>query len=266
MTKDKLQNIKNILFQYKDNIYNFFSPFDKVFDVVIISEDEIYYDQFYRMFQSLITNNEFQKYGLKCQLDSKDNSFKIKIDEQRNLKFRFTSLILVDNERNKIKLVGDIFVPIFCLDKYKPQDYNCLPHEIDSFLGKIRKQRKIAIVALINFDSLLKNPVTEIRQWEKLINNIYENMQNERTLYIEDEEITENGLKILNAVSTILQRHINKNRTSNAYKICNFFYTDKDTDNISFGHNEFTNNLLMSLLSFDKLSNYEYIINKFYKE
>jgi hypothetical protein len=250
--------IKNCLYNIKEFSHNLFYPFDKTIEVVVIGENENDCNQFLMMCKNFITNGKLLQYGLEYDYSTQDNVFRIKIDEQNFVKFQFFSQTIPQNEWQKASITGDIFVPIFRLDKYQPFDYNCLPHEIDGFLGKVQQCKKTAITALINFDYLCENPINNVEQWENSINKIYKTLQQNKILD-ENNNINENGQKILNAVFSVFQRHLNQNTKYTAYNICNFFCYN-ETSGFSFGKEEFFSNLLLRLFSFDKLSNYNYQI------
>jgi len=243
--------IKNRLHKIKD----LFCPFDKTFEIVVTGENENACNQFIKKCEDFIENDELLQYGLEYDYNTQNNEFKIKTDWQNFVKFRFFYQALPDNDWDR----GDILVPIFRLDRYQPSVYNCLPHDIAEFLGKVQKYKKTAITALIKFDYLCESPINNIEQWEESINTIYDILQEKMILDESIHTINRNGQKILNAVFALLQQHLNENTKYTAYNICNFFGYN-ETDGFSFGMEEFFSNLLLRLFSFDKLNNYEYQI------
>lgn len=240
---------------------NIFYPLNKIYEIAITGENINDCNQFKNGCENFITEGKLRQYGLEYDYNRKKNIFVIKVDERKYIKIRFCCYELPGNDWNKGNTRGDILVPIFKLDKYQPFEYNCLSNDIGSFLGRAQHYKKIAITALINFDRLLKSPEINVEQWENLINNLYEVLrkcvETKKNINIENEELTENGKKVLNLIFIALQHHISENTMTNAYRIANLFCYNEANDFI-FGKQEFFSNLLIGLLSFDKFNYYEY--------
>ena len=247
--------------KYLHKINNLFYPFDKTFEVAVIGENEKICAQFVEMCENHIANNELLQYGLEYTYNWTSNEYEIKIGKQDVVRFKFLSpQVLTNSDWDKANITGDILVSIFRLDKYQSFEYSCLWQDIDGFLGKVQRYKKTAIVALINFDFLCNKPITDVEQWKESIDKIYDALQQNKNLD-KTYNLNENGQKIIKLIFEMLQRHLNKNTEYTAYRICNFFCYNK-TSGFSFGIEEFFSNLLMRLLSFDKLNNYKCQVKK----
>ena len=244
----------------KKYLHSLFYPFDKTFEIVVIGEDKNVCEQFVKMCENFITNNELRQYGLEHSYNTRNNVFEMKIDKQNFIKFRFYSEVLPENKWQKAKTTGDVLVPIFKLDKYHFFENNCsLSPDIDGFLGEVRKNKKTTILALINFDYFCHKPIDGIEKWEELTNKIYDTLRNKKNLNkVINNDINRDGQKILDIIFAVFQQHL-RNTEYTAYKICNFFCYN-ETNGFTFGKQEFFNNLLMRLLTFDKLNNYQFRI------
>jgi hypothetical protein len=253
--------IRNCLHKIKKFSHNLFFPFDKIIEIIIIGENENDCNQFTDMCKDFITNGGLVQYGLEYNYSTKDDIFEIKIEEQNIVKFRFFYKTLLANEWLKENITIDILIPIFRLDKYQSFDDNYSVREINNFLGKVEHSGMTAITALINFDYLCENPISNVGQWENSINKIYDTLYQNKILDEENTNINENGREILNDIFAIFQRILNRNSKYTACKICNFFCCN-EMIGFSFGKEEFFSNLLLRLLSLDKLNNYSYLIKK----
>jgi len=229
----------------KKYLHSLFYPFDKTFEIVVTGEDKNVCSQFVKMCESHITSNELLQYGLEYTYNARSNIFEIKIDKQNFVKFRFFYRELPENDWQKATIIGDIFVPIFI---YKPLKYSSLHQNIYDFLDKVQKNKKTAIMALVNFDYICRNPIVNT---EKIFKTL---QQNKEIL----NGIDGNEQQTLKLVFEVFQQYLNKYTTHN---ICNFFCYNV-VNGFSFGKEEFFINLLMRLLSFDKLNNYKYQIKQ----
>jgi len=240
--------------KYIHKINDLFYPFDKIFEIVVTGEDINVCLQFVGMCENFMTSNELLQYELEYSYNSRNNVFEIKNDKQNLLKFRFQAL--PENEWQKPNITVDILVPIFRMDKINPYS---LAHKIDEFLRKAQQFQKRVITTLINFDYICNKPINSVGQWEIAINNIYEILHHNKKINEGANNINVEGQEILKGVFYKLYWHLNNNTDYTAYKICNFFCYN-ETNGFSFGKEEFFSNLLMHLLSFDKLNNYKYQI------
>jgi len=237
-------------------INSLFYPFDKIFEIVIIGEDKKICEQFVEMCENFITNDELLQYGLEHTYNHTNKVYEIKIDKQSFVKFRFFDRAVPENEWQNANIEGDILVPIFDLDKYETFAYTLMPSHIIGFLGKVQQHKKTAITALINFDTVCNMPIANVAKWENTVNEVYDNLHCKKENW---NSINTYGQEILKFIFDKFKEHINENTAYTAYKICNFFCYN-ETRGFSFGKEEFFSNLLIRLLSFDKLNNYKYQI------
>ncbi|MDR1652205.1 MAG: hypothetical protein LBS01_00885 [Prevotellaceae bacterium] len=237
-------------------INKWFYPFNRIFEVVVVSENETYCENFKNMLCGFFEKKEIRRFGIEhFEYDGENNFFELIMEDFSAIKFKLICQTLPNGEWHNAVIDGDIFIPVFCLDKHKDYEYNCLPHEIDSFLGKINQKSKNAIVALMNIEKMYDADFSDISHFEKSINKIYRHLCENSTLDKKNTELSDCGHKILTPIIAVFQRHINDNGYK-AHSLCNFFNSD-----ISYGKDEFMCNFLMHLLSFDKLNHYKYIFN-----
>jgi hypothetical protein len=239
--------------KYTHKINSLFYPFGKTFEIVVIGEDKNICGQFVEMCKNHITNRELLQYGLECTYNRTNNEYEIKTDKQDFVKFKFSPQELPNGDWDKANITGDVFVPIF---KYQPFKYNRLPQNIEGFLGKIQQCKKTTITVLVNFDSLYHKPIADVKQWEDTINKIYETLQQDKKIL---NNLNNKEQQYVELIYKKFQQHLKRNSKYTAYNICNFFCYN-EASGFSYGKEEFFTNLLMRLLSFDKLNNYKYRI------
>ncbi len=152
-----------------------------------------------------------------------------------------------------------ILIPVFRLNKYKAHEYDQTAHDSETILSSISSTNKPVIFCYINAQCIFEDIILNNTHWQMVNNELYNriiNNTNESGI-----KLTEQGNAIIQGLFKVFNYHSREQRLFAISQKATFFAFDNSDSEIVYGNNEFTTNLLMQLLSFDRLNTYHFQIN-----
>ena len=231
-----------------------FYPFSRIFEIVVISEDNTYYDGFQKMLTKLFIEKKLHILGVKCEYDNEKELFSVLTNENL-IQFKLKKQIVFLHKKTEgsvnfdFKTInGDIAIFITSFDRYNEHDFYSVTTETDRILCNISHLQN---VILTYFGTETQTTfITNDVKWHEFINPEYQQLMQKP-----NETLT-----CFNNLLNTIRYYSNKNPHFGGRLSCNFFYFDTETQEVRFGQSEFICNFILQLLQFDKMNNYQYLI------
>lgn len=240
----------------KSLINKWFYPFDQIFEIWIISEDLTYCDKFQEMLQVFFNGNNLQTIGICGKYDEDQKIFTILIiDKIIKFKLKKQSLSMSDELVEFKSIEGDILFFITSFDKYTNNYFYNVATETDKLLCNIPHIRKVILVYLG-----LETHTNAVRcesEWHNIITPVYHLLNNYKKGELSG--FTEYGSRQIVSIAKNLRYYSNKNPFFHGIVSANFLFSDQDTKSIVYGQYELICNLVMYLMSYEKINNYQYL-------
>lgn len=153
----------------------------------------------------------------------------------------------------------DILIPLLRINRYATHEYDQTAHTTDAISSSIVSSNKPAIFSYLNAEYLFEDKIENETQWQVMNNELHKRIIDNT---VESEiKLTEQGNAVIQGLFKVFNYHSKEQRLFGIPQKVNFFASDNSASEIAYGKNEFATNLLMRLLSFDKLNSYHFQIN-----
>jgi len=126
-------------------------------------------------------------------------------------------------------------------------------------LSSITSTNKPAVFSYLNAEYIFENRIENETQWQMINNELHKRIIDNTVK--SEIKLTEQGDAIIQGLFKIFNYHSKEQRLFSIQKKINFMAFNNSNSEIMYGKNEFATNLLMQLLSFDKLNAYHFQIN-----
>jgi len=237
-------------------IKKIFFPYHKELTVALISNDEQNCILLNNLMHSVFdSNNSILNHIGNVQYYKENNTFNFVINTSTKIKFSISNLV---SDSTSIDFQNhDILVPVFRLNKYLPHEYDRTIIDTDYLLKVLLKTDKLIIASYLNTEYIFENEIENEQQWQSASNELHKlviDFSFEPTV-----SLTEQGKTAIRGLFKILNYYSKQQKEFNITQKINFFSCNENE--IVFGKNEFITNLLMQMLTFDKLNSYSFQIN-----
>lgn len=235
-------------------------PFDRVFNVAFISDEIENCLSLQQMLSSFFdsSNTVLSKID-NIQYSKEGNAFAFIVNN--NVSVRFTinnqSSSTWTNEGNYNN--HDVLFYLFPLDKYTAMEYDKIASETDNALMKIAKRKTPTIIGYLNTECIIENEINNELEWQKTTNGLHNLVLN--PLSDSDLKLNKKGKQILQGLFKVFNYHSKNQEKFLTTNKVNFFHANSEVNSFHFGMNEFVANILMQLLTFDKLNQYTFKFN-----
>jgi hypothetical protein len=126
-------------------------------------------------------------------------------------------------------------------------------------LSSITSTNKPAVFAYLNTEYIFEEKIESETQWQIMNNELHKRIIDNT---VESEiKLTEQGNAVIQGLFKVFNYHSKEQRLFGIPQKANFFASENSDSGIVYGKNEFATNLLMQLLSFDKLNTFYFQIN-----
>jgi len=237
--------IKKLLFPYKN-----------ILSIAVISDEEqnrtLLKNFLYSAFDTADTIlNEIGNISYK-----KDKEvFSFIVNNETEIKFSIHGFNSIESDFSN----HDILIPVFRLNKYATYEYDQTAHATDAILSSITSTNKPAVFSYLNAEYIFENRIENETQWQMINNELHKRIIDNTVK--SEIKLTEQGDAIIQGLFKIFNYHSKEQRLFSIQKKINFMAFNNSNSEIMYGKNEFATNLLMQLLSFDKLNAYHFQIN-----
>jgi len=242
-----------------DSLVNkWFYPFNRIFEIAVVSEDIAYCDKFSKMLCSFFNDNNLKTLGISGLYIEDQNIFQLLIQDT-TLKFRLTAKVFsLSEEPEEFKSIeGDILIFITSFEKYSEHDFYTVTKGTDRLMCNIPHIHKVILIYM-GTEIITINAVQDESNWHDLITPVYGMLMNNKNLKL--NYFTGYGCQQIENLSEIMNYYSGINPFFEGEITGNFLYSDTNSAQIQFGQFEFMCNLIYCLMSNDKLNNYKYLI------
>ncbi|MDI9337664.1 MAG: hypothetical protein QM539_04470 [Alphaproteobacteria bacterium] len=245
---------------FKNRYIKLFYPFLKEIKIGCFTENDENYNKFLNEFNSVFINNSsYLNLFDNIKYFKENNKFNIKIEDNTIIKFDFINLPFLELENKYIfnKADFDFIIVLINFNDYLPPQYDFSLDNTYLILDRCLKFKLPFIILNLNIEKTIKIEINDLESWVELNNNLF-NLVKHFNFNFQDilTDFGKNKFRGLN----LLYCRLKIDYLFNISRKINFFYNTKN--NITFGYDEFMGNLIINLLNFDKLNDYNY---KFYE-
>lgn len=236
-------------------IKKLFFPYHRELSVVFISNDEqnciILNNLIHSVFDS---NNSVLNHIGNIQYLKENSTFSFVINTSTTIRFSINNLVTDYISTDFFSY--DILVPVFCLNKHSLYEYDSTITNTDYILKMLLKTNKPIIASYLNAEHLFENEIENEVKWQLANNELHKLVVDFAVEPI--VSLTHQGKATMRGLFKIFNYYSKQQKEFSITRKVNFFSCN--ANEIIFGKNEFVANLLMQMLTFDKLNSYSFQI------
>lgn len=233
-------------------------PYENILSIAVISDEEqnctLLKKYLCTVFDSADTTlNEIGNISYKHDKEV----FSFILNNETEIKFSIHEKVSDFNFNESSLHNHDILIPLLRLNKYTAHEYDQTAQATDAIFSSVVSINKPAIFSYLNAEYIFEKKIENETQWQVMNNELHKRIIDNT---VESEiKLTEQGNSIIQGLFKVFNYHSMEQRIFGTSQKVIFFASENSE--IVYGKNEFVTNLLMQLLSFDKLNSYHFQIN-----
>lgn len=235
-------------------------PFEKILSIAVISDEGQNCILLKNILCSAFDAQDTTLNQIANLSYSKENDiFCFIVYDETKIKFSLHEKVVDFKSVENIYQTYDVLIPVLRLNKYAVHEYDETAHKTDVVFNSLALNTNPLIFSYLNTDYILENQIENETHWQMINNELHKHIIDDS---IESEvKLTEQGRGIVQGLFKVFNYHSKAQQLFSIPPKVNFFASENSDSEIAYGKNEFATNLLMQLLSLDKVNSYHFQIN-----
>jgi hypothetical protein len=235
-------------------------PYENILSIAVISDEEQNCPLLKEvLYSAFVADNTTLNQIANLSYSKENDIFSFIVNNETEIKFSLHEKVIDLNSVETIYQTYDVLIPVLRLNKYAAHEYSLTVHATDTILSSITSTNKPAVFAYLNTEYIFEEKIESETQWQIMNNELHKRIIDNT---VESEiKLTEQGNAVIQGLFKVFNYHSKEQRLFGIPQKANFFASENSDSGIVYGKNEFATNLLMQLLSFDKLNTFYFQIN-----